>query len=143
VHSAFDGEGARIAGGRWNQAGTPVVYTSGTLALAALESLVHFDMAEAPDDLVCMDAAVPDSIRIGELKLNDLPDNWRQYPAPEELARLGTGWVESGTTAVLAVPSAVIPSERNYLINPAHRDFGRIRIGVPQLFVFDPRLLLR
>lgn len=143
VHSAFDGEGARSAGGRWNQAGTPLVYTSGTLALAALESLVHFDMAEAPDDLVSVDAEVPDSVGIGEINLNDLPDNWRQYPAPEELARLGTGWVEGGTTAVLAVPSAVIPSERNYLINPAHRDFGRIRIGVPQLFVFDPRLLLR
>ena len=92
---------------------------------------------------IAVDAEVPDSVGIGEINLNDLPDNWRQYPAPEELARLGTGWVEGGTTAVLAVPSAVIPSERNYLINPAHRDFGRIRIGVPQLFVFDPRLLLR
>ena len=122
---------------------TPVVYTSGSFALAALEALVHFDMAEAPEDLVSVAAAIPDSVRCDEVKVEDLPGNWRQYPAPEALARFGTDWATRRSTAVLAVPSAVIPSERNYLINPAHRDFAKIRIEAPQGFSFDPRLWRR
>lgn len=97
-------------------------------------------MAEAPDDLVSMEAGIPASVRMTEIVEDDLPDDWRQYPAPAELARLGTAWVDGGNPAVLAVPSAVIPSERNYLLNPSHRDFGRIRIGVLRPFVFDARL---
>jgi RES domain-containing protein len=139
-HIAFDGEGARRAGGRWNRRGTPVVYTSQSLSLAALELLVHCEIALAPEDLVAVPAEVPDAIAREELSAADLPRGWRGHPAPEDLALLGTDWIRRGKTAVLAVPSAVVPAERNFLLNPAHADFARIRVGRPEPFSFDPRL---
>ena len=139
-HIAFDGEGARRAGGRWNRRGTRVVYTSESLSLAALELLVHCEIALAPEDLVAVPAEVPDAIAREELSAADLPRDWRVHPAPEGLARLGTDWIRRGKTAVLGVPSAVVPAERNFLLNPAHPDFARIRVGRPEPFSFDPRL---
>jgi RES domain-containing protein len=135
--------GARLAGGRWNCRGTAVVYTSESLALAALESLVHVDPAEMPADLVAIPADIPDAVPIQRLEARDLPADWRAYPAPDALADLGTRWVKEGTSAVLGIPSALIPVEWNYLLSPAHADFARIRIGSSRPFAFDPRLLHR
>jgi len=139
-HQRFDGEGARRYGGRWNHAGTPVVYTSGSLSLAALELFVHVDIDIASADLVAIQVDVPDSIAIDTIKIESLPKNWRRYPAPEALKDIGTAWGAKASTAILAVPSSVIPEERNYLLNPAHRDFKRIRIRKPMPFHFDARM---
>jgi len=139
-HQRFDGEGARLYGGRWNHVGTSVVYTSGSLSLAALELFVHVDIDIAPDDLVAVQADVPNSLAMETIKIEGLPKNWRRYPAPEALQDIGTAWATKASTAILAVPSAVIPEELNYLINPAHRDFKRIRIQKPLPFHFDPRM---
>lgn len=139
-HGAFDGEGARLAGGRWNQRGVPIVYTSETLSLAALELLVHCDPPLAPEDLVAIFAEVPDSLPVRRIEVSSLPRNWRRYPAPEALARFGTEWVNRGETAILAVPSVLVPRERNYLLNPAHRDFRQIRLGEAEAFALDSRL---
>jgi len=140
AHAAFDGEGARLAGGRWNRRGTPVVYTSETLSLAALELIVHADPSLLPGDLVAISADVPDALRTETVSEKDLPRAWRRHPAPEELAELGSAWARSRRTAVLSVPSAVVPRERNLLLNPAHPDFGKVRVGAPELFSLDPRL---
>jgi len=129
-----------VAGGRWNRRGRAVVYTSRTLSLAALEYFVHLAVADAPDDLVAVPADLPDSVSRQEVRLADLPRNWRAYPAPEALADVGTRWVEAGRTAVLIVPSAVIPRERNYLLNPVHPEFKFIRVGAPEPFTFDARI---
>ena len=139
-HQRFDGEGARLYGGRWNHVGTSVVYTSGSLSLAALELFVHVDIDIAPDDLVAVQADVPNSLAMETIKIEGLPKNWRRYPAPEALQDIGTAWATKASTAILAVPAAVIPEELNYLINPAHRDFKRIRIQKPLPFHFDPRM---
>jgi RES domain-containing protein len=140
-HAAFDGEGARLAGGRWNRRGTAVVYTSSTLSLALLEYFVNLGaVAHAPSDLVSVAAEVPDGLAVSSIDLAALPRGWRRYPAPETLAEIGTQWVEQRTTAVLSVPSAVVPQERNYLINPAHPDFRRITIGRPEPFPLDARM---
>jgi len=139
-HQRFDGEGARLYGGRWNHVGTSVVYTSGSLSLAALELFVHVDIDIAPDDLVAVQVDVPTSLAMETIKIEGLPKNWRRYPAPEALQDIGTAWATKASTAILAVPSAVIPEELNYLINPAHRDFKRIRIQKPLPFHFDPRM---
>jgi len=72
-----------------------------------------------------------------------LPANWRRYPPPEALAELGTRWARDLKSPVLAVPSAVIPQELNYVLNPVHPDFKRIRVGNPEAFRFDPRLRRR
>jgi RES domain-containing protein len=142
-HAAFDGEGARLAGGRWNRRGTAVVYASETLSLAALESLVHLDFALAPDDLVAVAADIPDALPMTRLEVADLPRNWRRYPAPEALADLGTDWAGARRTAVLSVPSALVPRERNILLNPTHPEFRRVRLLPPERFSFDPRLTRR
>jgi RES domain-containing protein len=139
-HRAFDGEGARLYGGRWNHHGARVVYTSGSLSLAALEYFVNLDPDLMPPGLVAVSADIPDGVRVQQIRVRDLPRNWRDAPAPEALRDLGTTWVSRGASAVLAVPSAVIPEDRNYLLNPAHPDFRRIRIGGPEPFRFDPRM---
>jgi RES domain-containing protein len=117
-----------------------VVYTSGSLSLAALELFVHVDIDIVPTDLVAIPADVPDSLTIDTVKIGSLPKDWRRYPAPEALKDIGTTWVAKGSTAILTVPSAVIPEEQNYLLNPAHRDFRRIRIHKATPFQFDPRM---
>ena len=139
-HAAFDGEGARLAGGRWNRRGTPVVYCSATLSLAVLEYFVNLPGGLAPPDLVSIAADVPDALSSESLEARALPRNWRRYPAPEALAELGTRWVREGKTAVLAVPSVVVPQERNYLLNPAHADFKRVLVGKPDPFSLDLRM---
>lgn len=117
-----------------------MVYTSQSLALAALEYLVHLDPIDAPDDLVSVSAEIPGSLRIVTIRIEDLPPRWRSYPAPEELAALGTDWVDRRTSAALRVPSVIVPSEHNYLLNPSHADFTRIQLGDAKRFSFDTRL---
>jgi RES domain-containing protein len=140
AHAAFDGEGARLYGGRWSLRGTPVVYTSGDAALAVLEYFVHLELEDAPPDLVLIPADIPDSLGIEEVRAEDSPRNWRASPSPEALARIGTAWVASRRSAALAVPSVVVPVGSNYLLNPAHPEFGKIVVGKAQKFRFDPRM---
>ena len=104
------------------------------------EYLVHLEPREAPRDLVLVAADIPAGLTVASVKVGDLPSRWRQYPAPEALARIGTRWAEEGKTAILRVPSAVVPQELNCLLNPRHSDFRKIRIGRPERFSFDPRL---
>ena len=139
-HRRFDGEGARRYGGRWNHTGTSVVYASGSLSLAALELFVHVDIDIAPGELVAIQAEIPDTLSMQTVKIESLPRDWRRYPAPDALKNIGTAWAAKAATAILAVPSAVIPEERNYLLNPAHRDFKRIRLRKPVAFRFDERI---
>jgi RES domain-containing protein len=120
-----------------------VVYTSATLSLATLEYFVHVDPQDMPKDLVAIPAEVPDTLARTEIRAETLPANWRAYPAPEALGELGTAWVRARRTAILLVPSAIVPQERNVLLNPAHADFRHIRLGTPEPFSFDPRLWRR
>ena len=143
IHQPFDGEGARRHGSRWTPRGRPAVYASATLSLAALDRFVHTDPDLEAPDLVAIAIDVPTIVRMHTIDLNDLPSDWREYPAPDALARIGESWLRESTTAVLAVPSAVIPHERNYVLNPAHRDFARLAIGPSEPFSFDPRLWKR
>jgi len=120
-----------------------MVYTSATLSLAALEYFVHLEPPEAPDDLVAVPAEIPDGVSRVRVDVSELPRNWRRYPASEAMADLGTRWAGTGATAVLIVPSAIIPAESNYLLNPRHADFSKIRVGRPDRFSFDPRMWKR
>lgn len=137
--ASFDGEGARLYGGRWNHPGLAVVYAAESLSLAVLELFVHLNPYDAPD-LVAVGAEVPDALPVRRVDRSALPSNWRRTPAPTPLADLGSGWLREGAVAALAVPSAIVPRETNYLLNPAHPDFARIRIGKPEPFSLDPRL---
>ncbi len=138
--NAFDGEGARVEGGRWNSPGTPVVYTSQSAALAALELLVHLGRGAILPAYVLIPCIFADAL-VWRLDQKHLPKNWRSYPAPPELQMIGDEWVKAGTSAALKVPSAVIQTDSNYLLNPHHPDFRAIRVLDPQPFEFDLRLL--
>ena len=118
-----------------------MVYTSSTLALAALEFLVHADSFEAPRDLVAMRLAIPDDLPVTDVRLRALPARWDRYPAPDGCRKLGDAWLAAGRTAVLRVPSAPVPEEWNLLINPRHPDFHRIRVAATRRFHFDQRLI--
>ena len=139
--TAFSGEGAMLYPGRWHHAGTPIVYTAESRSLAVLEQLVHLGRYRLPPNLVCFTVKVPDDLEVPAIPLRKLPDGWHRYPGPPELRDLGSGWVLAGTSACLAVPSAVVPAERNVLINPRHPDFKRLKIGRPEPFALDERLL--
>lgn len=142
-HATFDGQGAARHGGRWNHPGTSVVYTSATLSLATLELLVHVEPATTPGDLVAIPVTVPERLALHTIGDADLPAHWRGHPAPQRLADLGTAWAAGRSTAVLCVPSAVVPGERNYLLNPLHPEFRAIRVGRPERFVLDERFVRR
>jgi RES domain-containing protein len=140
VATAFTGEGAMLYGGRWHHPGTPVVYCSESRALAALEQLVHLHSNQLPPNLACFPVEIPDGLARIELRVQDLPAQWRRHPAPPQLRDIGTGWAEAGESVVLQVPSAVVLGEHNFLLNPRHPDFGRLAIGAPEPFAFDERL---
>ena len=135
---AFTGEGARRYGGRWNRKGIPLVYTAESQALAMLEMLVQDEPLRAA--YVVFPVEFSDRLRIERIELKQLPKNWREPEQIEFLRELGTNWAKNQKSAVLAVPSAVIPSETNYLLNPLHPRFNQIIIGKSVPFITDPRL---
>lgn len=138
--AAFDGEGAFRFGGRWNTRGTRIIYTAGSLALAALEMLVHLD-----DDALLLKysfikAQVPPELILPVEKFRRLPKDWSSSPAPVAVQSIGDDWARALVSAVLEVPSAVIPLEKNYLLNPMHADYSKITLSKPSKFAFDERL---
>jgi len=136
----LSGTGARIYGGRWNHAGYPVVYSSGSRSLAALEFLVHVPMALAPENLSIAEIVIEYEVNREALTPKELPSNWRGYAAPEELANLGTKWVKSKSCLLLDVPSSVVDKEVNTLINPLHPDIKYVTLAKVEKFCFDSRL---
>lgn len=140
AETASEGKSASIAGGRWNSRGTAVVYTSSTASLAALEVLVHLDYDRDLTDFVIFACAFNDAL-VEEMDRNALPQHWKEYPPPAALAEIGDAWVSRGSSTVLRVPSVIIDSEFNYLLNPTLRDFKKIQIADPVPFSLDMRLV--
>ena len=139
--NAFSGEGARLFGGRWNLKGTPIVYTAGSQSLAVLEMMTQDEPLRAR--YLMIPAMLPKELKIDKVVSSQLPANWREPGAREQLQKIGGDWVKSGSSAVLVVPSAVIPAESNYLLNPLHPAFKKIEFGPPEAFLSDPRLIRR
>jgi RES domain-containing protein len=138
ARQAFSGEGARLAGGRWNLPGGVMVYTSSSLALAAMETFVHLGEEGLALRLVYFRIEIPDEIAIERCARP--PSHWRQEPPAMPSMRYGSNWLRRGGSAVLEVPSAIVPIETNYLLNPQHSDFAKIQIGRPTPFAFDSRM---
>lgn len=135
------GEGARLFGGRWNEKGVPMLYTSQHISLTAMETLVHTPIASIPDDLQLITLFLPDDIQIKEIPETTLPDFWRKYPPPGFTITKGSEWIRSDKTLALKVPSVIIPSEFNILLNPDHTEIKRVEIIDVQNFSFDGRLV--
>jgi RES domain-containing protein len=138
VPTAFDGEGASLFGGRWNSVGTRMVYASATVSLALLEMLAHLRRAATLPAYVLIACEFDDAL-VDEVA--KLPEDWRRFPAPPQLQVIGDNWAKKFSSAVLRVPSAIVEKESNYLLNPAHRDFAKIKMHAAEPFALDLRLV--
>ena len=139
AEDAFRGDGAFANSGRWHSAGTRVVYTSESVALATLEILVNMQGTEMPGYVI-----VPcyfHEALVEEVDVATLPANWFADVSPPELRRIADSWARDHVSPVLKVPSAVTRMEFNYILNPEHPDFGSVDVGEPRPFVLDLRLL--
>ena len=139
VDTAFSGEGAWLFGGRWNRPGQSLVYTAESRSLALLEMLVQDDPLRA--HYVLIPAYLPDTVSREDLEVSSLPAGWRNQEERAHLQALGTNWLRELRSCVLAVPSAVVPAELNFLINPLHPDFAAITFGEPEPLETDLRLI--
>src|SRR5439155_1224049 len=137
--AAFDGQGAQRFGGRWNSPGRRVVYVSASKSLALLELIVHLDVAQGIPRLAAF-AFELDEKSIERVAAGRLPRQWRTTAGHSATQQLGDDWLASGRTLALAVPSAIVPEEANYLLNPAHAAFARLTVGRPMPFLLDARL---
>jgi RES domain-containing protein len=137
---AFDGEGARIFGGRWNSPGVSVVYTAETRALATLEVLAALRSVSALEPFVLIPVTFDENL-VERINVAALPARWRESPPTREIQALGDQWAQEGRSAVLKVPSVVIPEEFNYVLDPAHPDFRLIQRGESSDLQLDTRLV--
>jgi len=136
----LSGTGAVLYGGRWNRKNIPVVYSSENRALAAVEFLVHVPLSIVPNHLSIACLEIPDDIVPEQIPMTQLPSNWRNYPAPPELADWGSEWALSKRSLLLRVPSVIVANEFNLLINPKHPDLSRVTISRVESYLFDKRL---
>ena len=141
IDTTLEGVGGLLVSGRWRRRGRPILYTSGSAALAALEVLVHVEPLNAPDDLRLLALEFPDDLSIETLDLTSRPQDWGNLPAPVSTQAIGADWLQRGSSVALRVPSVVVPVDSNVLLNPHHPDMNRVRISRNEAFRFDSRLL--
>ena len=134
-NSAFSGIGGLYAAGRWHQRGNKIVYTAESLALATLEIFVHLESDRIP--LVAIKVNIDNDVEIENV--SNLPANWQETNAYSQLQQIGTEWLKSFRTPILKVPSAIVPVEFNYLVNPEHPDL-KLSLDSPLKYQLDRRL---
>lgn len=125
---------------RWNSAGNNMIYSAGSISLACLENIVHRSGEGLSGLFNILHIEIPDDLDCEEIRQGDLPENWMDFTNVHITRMMGDNWLKNMTAAVLRVPSAIIPQESNYLINPAHQDFNNIRLVKTQDFNFDKRI---
>lgn len=138
----LSGTGAKATGGRWNAAGASVVYTSETRALACLETVVHLNAGGLPLNRYLVEVTIPDALWTNAKMTASasLPVGWDAEPAGRTSIEFGTNWMRSGASALLVVPSVIVPEEFNVLINPLHSGSARITAAKVRKWLYDPRL---
>ncbi|MDX5339864.1 MAG: RES family NAD+ phosphorylase [Cyclobacteriaceae bacterium] len=136
----LSGKGAASSGNRWNSKGTELIYCADSRALAMAEVAVHLSLSILPKDYVMVEIEIPSFISIATLSKEDLPANWSSFPHVLDTQQIGDAFVAERKNCVLKVPSAVVPGDFNFLINPHHPEFSAIQIVGQEDFPFDPRL---
>lgn len=136
----LSGKGASKFGNRWNSKGVEIVYTANSRALAMAEVAVHLTIATLPKEYVMMVIEIPDTLQIEEIKISELNDGWNNYPHIKDTQKIGDKFIDTGKYCILKVPSAVVKGDFNYLINPYHTDFKKIKIEEVTDFPFDRRM---
>jgi len=141
LETALSGRGAQLSSGfRWNSYGTPMVYTAQSRSLALLEIAVHLDLSvELPKDRFMVEIEIPDELNKEILLVEDLPEGWNSKPAKRLTQRIGDQFIANNASAVLQVPSSIVPEESNFLLNSYHPDFSRISMNRAIPFELDSR----
>ena len=134
----LSGTGSAIYGGRWNGKGKPVIYTGGSIEIALLEVLANITTPQL-DNYNIVKIEIPED-SIYELKIEDLPKNWKHYPAPSEITMIGNEWIDSNRSVALKVPSCIVPTAFNYVLNCSHSYFRKVKIIDISQFKIDNRL---
>jgi RES domain-containing protein len=137
---ALSGKGASIAGARWNSKGTEIIYTAQSRALAMAEVAVHLSIAALPSDFVMLTIDVPEDVSVEELDSTTLQIGWNVFPHSFTTQIIGDQFIKEDRSCVIKVPSAVVKGDYNYLINPSHEDFKKIKIIHQEDFPFDKRI---
>jgi RES domain-containing protein len=139
----LSGKGAEKTGGRWNKVGTKVVYTAESRALACLETVVHLNSGALPFNRYLVEVEIPDEVwsQAQRETSTSLPVGWDSEPAGKVSIDFGTKWLHAMTSALLVVPSVIIPEEFNVLINPDHPDSAAITARKVRKWLYDPRML--
>ena len=139
----LSGSGAKIAGGRWNELGTAMVYAASSRALACLETVVHLNSSGLPLNRYLVEILVPDDLHVAAraAKPTAWPVGWDAEPAGRASIEVGTRWASRNSSAILLVPSVIVPEEDNLLINPAHPDAHRVMARKVRKWPYDPRMV--
>jgi RES domain-containing protein len=140
-YADLTGTGGLKAAGRWHNRGIPIVYLGESVALAMLETLVHFELApdEVPDSFQLLTVVTEEGIAIAQLSQDVLMADWQN---DQDYTRaIGDEWLMSASSALLKIPSAIIPESYNYLLNPRHVDADKIQIESVRHCPFDQRLI--
>ncbi|MEO9475732.1 MAG: RES family NAD+ phosphorylase [Cyclobacteriaceae bacterium] len=132
------GTGAMLFGGRWNMKGVRALYTSGSLSLAVLEVIAHLSADKIDVGLAIAELQFPEDLTIN--KIEEMPDGWNAYPYTGSTVSYGTEFLKSGGLC-LRIPSAIVPTEYNYLLNPLHEDFHKIKLVDTRPLMLDKRLV--
>ena len=135
----ISGNGAAINGSRWNSKGTQLLYTGEYISLVILESLVHLRTIDIPEKQYLLQIELPD-VDFSEIKLAKIKDNWQQHLAYTQW--MGDQFVSANQSLILKVPSAIVPQEHNFLVNPLHAEFKKVKVVKTELLQLDKRLLL-
>lgn len=125
---------------RWNPNETEVIYTASSRSLACLENVVHRSQLGLNQLFSVMTIEIPDELKKDFVDHRQLPDNWREFQQMPLTQAIGEKWITDGKTAIIQVPSAIIEEEVNYLLNPQHPDFKKIKLLRTEMFVFDVRI---
>ncbi len=136
----LSGAGARINGGRWNSVGRAALYTSESKSLAIPEVLANTPLAILRANFSILTLEITGSFLTDEYTLSDLPAGWNAYPVPVSVTRMGDRWLTAGKTLLLKVPSVILPSEYNFIVNPNHPHFSKIKIKATEKLVIDKRI---
>jgi RES domain-containing protein len=135
----LSGKGAALYGGRWNSKDIHMVYTAESAALALLETVVH--IGKIPETGYCMITIQLPSDKIQKMNAEALPGDWHKNPPPDSLKTIGDEFINSGIYIALQVPSVIMPEGHNFLLNPAHTDFKKVKITAQRMLTIDERLL--
>jgi len=135
------GSGAKITGGRWNRKGTPMVYAASTIALACLETLVHLGAGGLPLNRYLVRLDIPEDVWEAAQRYSaaSAPVGWDAVPAGKSSLDAGEAWLATGASALLLVPSIVVPEECNVLVNPTHPDAAALKWSKVRRWLYDAR----